>query len=102
MIQKIHDYFAAVVAPGILDKAPVRSTPVKAWTAGGSWPRSLLISAEKDGFSLKSQLFYLTMVQKLSKCEVKAWLCWNLNSLPVLRNQILAKPDCQKCHFWQF
>ena len=26
-----------------------------------------------------------TMLQKLSKCEVKAWLCWNLIILPPLR-----------------
>ena len=26
-----------------------------------------------------------TMLQKLSKCEVKTWLCWNLILLPPLR-----------------
>ena len=26
-----------------------------------------------------------TMLQKLSKCEVKSWLCWNLTILPSLR-----------------
>ena len=26
-----------------------------------------------------------TMLQKLSKCEVKAWFCWNLIILPSLR-----------------
>ena len=26
-----------------------------------------------------------TMLQKFSKCEVKAWLCWNLIILPPLR-----------------
>ena len=26
-----------------------------------------------------------TMLQKLSKCEVKAWLCWNLTISPPLR-----------------
>ena len=31
--------------------------------------------------SLHSQC---TMLQKLSKCEVKAWLCWNLMILPPL------------------
>ena len=28
---------------------------------------------------------YYTMLQKLSKCEVKAWLCYNLIILPPLR-----------------
>ena len=27
-------------------------------------------------------IFRCTMLQKLSKCEVKAWLCWNLIILP--------------------
>ena len=27
---------------------------------------------------------YYTMLQKLSKCEVKGWLCWNLIILPPL------------------
>ena len=27
----------------------------------------------------------ITMLQTLSKCEVKAWLCWNLIILPSLR-----------------
>ena len=31
-------------------------------------------------------IFHLsTMLQKLSKCEVKAWLCWKLTMLPPLR-----------------
>ena len=30
-------------------------------------------------FSLHSYSFkFITMLQKLSKCEIKAWLCWNL------------------------
>ena len=28
---------------------------------------------------------HFTMLQKFSKCEVKAWLCWNLIILPPLR-----------------
>ena len=36
-----------------------------------------------------------TMLQKLSKCEVKAWLCWNLMILPPLR-------FCVKSHFGEF
>ena len=32
-----------------------------------------------------------TMLQKLSKCEVKAWLCWNLIILPSLR--FYVKPN---------
>ena len=30
-------------------------------------------------------LHHCTMLQKLSKCEVKAWLCWNWIILPPLR-----------------
>ena len=29
--------------------------------------------------------YHFTMLQKLSKCEVKAWLCWNVIILPTLR-----------------
>ena len=29
-------------------------------------------------------MHYFTMLQKFSKCEVKAWLCWNLIILPPL------------------
>ena len=36
-----------------------------------------------------------TMLQKFSKCEVKAWLCWNLIILPPLR-------FCVKSHFGDF
>ena len=38
---------------------------------------------------------YYTMLQKLSKCEVKAWLFWNLIILPPLR-------FCVKSNFGQF
>ena len=31
------------------------------------------------------ELHHITMLQKLSKCEVKAWLCCNLIFLPLLR-----------------
>ena len=30
-------------------------------------------------------LQHCTMLQKLSKCEVKAWICWNLIILPPLQ-----------------
>ena len=30
-------------------------------------------------------LTHFTMLQKVSKCEVKAWLCWNLIILPLLQ-----------------
>ena len=33
----------------------------------------------------KYLFYYFTMLQKLSKCEVKAWLCWDLIILPPLR-----------------
>ena len=36
-----------------------------------------------------------TMLQNLSKCEVKAWLCWNLIILPPLRFYV-------KSHFGEF
>ena len=39
--------------------------------------------------------FPYTMLQKISKCEVKAWPCWNLMILPPLR-------FCMKSHFGQF
>ena len=41
-----------------------------------------------------------TMLQKLSKCEVKAWLCLNLIILPPLWFWWIQ--TVQKCHFWQF
>ena len=47
-----------------------------------------------------------TMLQKLSKREVKAWLCWNLIILLALQftwNPVLARiQTVQKRHFWQF
>ena len=43
------------------------------------------------------------MLQKLSKCEVKAWLCWNLIDLPphsdFTWNQILTISNCPKISF---
>ena len=36
-----------------------------------------------------------TMHQKISKCEVQAWLCWNLIILPPLR-------FCVKSHYGEF
>ena len=38
---------------------------------------------------------HITMLQKLSKCVVKAWLCWYLISLPPLR-------FCVKSHLGEF
>ena len=43
-----------------------------------------------------------TMLQKLSKCEVKAWLCWSLIILPPLYftwNQTLANSNGHKMLF---
>ena len=40
------------------------------------------ISCKREKIILGTQC---TMLQKLSKCEVKAWLCWNLIILPPLR-----------------
>ena len=45
-----------------------------------------------------------TMLQKLSKCEVKAWLCWNLMILPPLRFYLksnFSKFKQSKNVFWQ-
>jgi len=36
--------YLAIVAPGILPKAPVKSTPVSAWIAGGKVPINLFTS----------------------------------------------------------
>ena len=43
----------------------------------------------------KLNYFHSTMLQKLSKCEVKVWLCWNLIILPPLRCYM-------KSHFGEF
>ena len=46
-----------------------------------------------------------TMLQKLSKCEVKAGLCWNLWSnrhSDFMWNQILANSNSPKMSFLQF
>ena len=45
--------------------------------------REKLKIASQCEFSVNA--IHYTMLQKLSKCEVKAWLCWNLNILPPLR-----------------
>lgn len=37
-------FYFAIVAPGILPSAPVRSTPVRAWMAGGRVPSNLFTS----------------------------------------------------------
>ena len=34
-----------------------------------------------------------TMLQKLSKCEVKAWLCWHLIILPPLRSYVKSNDE---------
>ena len=45
--------------------------------------------------------YYLIMLQKLSKCEVKAWLCWKLFILPPLSdfmwNYILGNSNISLC-----
>ena len=40
---------------------------------------------------LSEGFWYGTMLQKLSKCELKAWLCWNLIILPLLRFYVKSK-----------
>ena len=55
-------------------------------------PRAQLPSAGSEGATVKLKLpmipkvsdYKCTMLQKLSKCEVKAWLFWNLIILPSL------------------
>ena len=37
------------------------------------------------GIFIENKCLSSTMLQKLSKCEVKAWHCWNLTILPPLR-----------------
>jgi len=37
-------FYFAIVAPGILPRAPVKSTPVRAWIAGGKVPINLFTS----------------------------------------------------------
>ena len=63
----------------------------------------LIISESQSNYQIGN---YCTMLQKLSKCEVKAWLCWNLIILPPLRILRVIKFWCiqmvQKCYFWQF
>ena len=46
-----------------------------------------------------------TMLQKLSKCEVKAWLCWiwSFTVASILREITFWRiQTVQKCHSWQF
>ena len=50
----------------------------------------LISIRKKTGFDslylyIIMELHHITMLQKLSKCEVKAWLCCNLIFLPLLR-----------------
>ena len=42
---------------------------------------SLLIGNDTNRKAFAS-IYRYTMLQKLSKCEVEAWLCWNLMILP--------------------
>ena len=53
----------------------------------------LYLKPNKPSASISKTL--LTMLQKLSKCEVKAWLFWNLIIFPPLR-------FCVKSHFAKF
>ena len=51
-------------------------------------PRYSLISfvfTTKNKTEITQSSSRFTMLQKLSKCEVEAWLCWNLIILPPLR-----------------
>ena len=51
------------------------------------------------------QYYRYTMLQKLSKCEVKAWLCWNLIILLSFRFYVksnFGEFKMWKCHFWHY
>ena len=53
-----------------------------------------------------SEKYRVTLLQKLSKCEFKAWLCWNSIILLPLRFYVTSKfwwiQMVQKCQFCQF
>ena len=55
-----------------------------------SWTRSQSWSLWSSSIGTSGKVFYnnkyfCTMLQKLSKCEVKAWLCWNFTILPLFK-----------------
>ena len=49
------------------------------------WHLKLLIRYNLLVWSTRNVFILCTMLQKLSKCEVKAWFCWSLIILPSLR-----------------
>ena len=51
---------------------------------------------------LENRDIHCTMLQKLSKCEVKAWLYLLYRHSDFTGNQILANSNSQKSHFGQF
>ena len=62
----------------------------------------LLCQRAQDDCRVHIHWHQSTMLQKLSKCEVKTWLCWNLIISPPLRftwNHILANSNGPKMSF---
>ena len=50
---------------------------------------------------LQHCMYHVTMLQKLSKCEVKAWLCWKLIITQILREiKFWWIQVVKECHFW--
>ena len=58
-------------------------------------PHLMVTGSFKTHVMISNTYLVYTLLQKLSKCEVKAWLCWNLIILPPLR-------FCVKSHFGEF
>lgn len=65
----------------------------------------LTLKMKKDRNSIK-RAFWVTMLQKFSKCEVKAWLCRNWIILPPLRFYVKSSfgrfKQSKHVIFWQF
>ena len=62
-------------------KSSSQSSPSYGCTVKGRKVRSLI----HNHTTFTTSFHHSTMLQKLSKCEVKAWLCWDLIILPPLR-----------------
>ena len=57
--------------------------------------QAILFICKRELKYIITKSYTYTMLQKISKCEVKAWLCWSLIILPPLR-------FCVKSHFGEF
>ena len=47
--------------------------------------QAILFICKRELKYIITKSYTYTMLQKISKCEVKAWLCWSLIILPALR-----------------